>query len=97
MKALVPAKLLLVFILFAAWSDAALAQNASRRAVTQADNGLGLPSASLSRSRQASGQYQTICHTDRGTSCSVSSNLPILQDAICHCGPNPGATIGGSQ
>jgi hypothetical protein len=92
MKALVIAKLLLVFALFAAWSDSALAQNAGN--AQQGVLGYEQPTKPGRNARQAaaSGQYQSVCLTFRGPICPVSSSRPILPDATCHCGGATGFT-----
>ncbi len=91
MKALVIAKLLLGFVLIAAWSDAAPAQNAGNS--QQGVLGYEQPSTKPGRNaRQAAGQYQSVCLTQRGPICPVSSSRPILPDATCHCGGLVGFT-----
>jgi hypothetical protein len=85
MKALVIAKLLLGFALFAAWSGSAPAQNAGN--AQQGVLGYEQPAAKPGRNARqaASGQYQSVCLTQRGPICQVSSSRPILPDALCHC------------
>ena len=97
MKVLVSAKLLLVIASFAAWSNPATAQNVVGLRV-QTGNGLGPPASQLPgklsrKSQQLSGQFQSVCLTDFGPTCDVTSGRPILPGAICHCGPNIGTTL----
>jgi hypothetical protein len=101
MKALVSTKLLFVIASFAVWSNPATAQNVVGLRV-QAGNGLGptvsqLPGKRGRKSQQVSGQFRSVCLTDFGPTCDVTSGRPILPGAICHCGPNIGATLSPSQ
>jgi hypothetical protein len=92
MKPLVAVKMLLVVGSFAAWSNPATAQNI---AGVKTGNALALASPSPRKlrrnSQQSSGQFHSICVTDRGLTCAVTSTVPILPDTICHCGPNVGS------
>jgi hypothetical protein len=97
MRALVASKLLLIVASLAVWSHAATAQNAVRAPV-QAEGGLGTtassPQSKPGRNSQTStAQFRSVCLTDRGLTCPVSSNVPILPDSLCHCGSLPGATL----
>jgi hypothetical protein len=94
MKALVTVKLLLVFVLFGAWSDSALAQaspNAPQGMLGYEQQPAAKPGRNA-RQTAASGQYQSVCLTSRGPICPVSSSRPILPDAVCHCGGLVGFT-----
>lgn len=88
MKALVAAKLLL----FAAWSDSALAQNAgnSQQGVLSYEQPAAKPGRNARQA--ASGQFQSVCLTQRGPICQVSSSRPILPDATCQCAGLTGFT-----
>ena len=90
----VASKFLLAAALFAAWFGPATAQNAGGAT----GNGIGLgssaPSSKASRvSQRPSGQHRSVCLTDRGIVCTVTSSTLILPDAMCHCGSFPGATL----
>jgi hypothetical protein len=93
MKAIVTVKLLLVFVLFGAWSDSALAQ-ASANAPQGVLGYEQQPAAKPGRNARqtASGQYQSVCLTARGPICPVSSSRPILPDAVCRCAGLTGFT-----
>jgi hypothetical protein len=98
MKARVAATLPLVLTsaAFAVWSHPAMAENIVEGRA-QTSNRLA-PSHKLARnSKQSPGLFQSVCITDRGLTCNVTSRIPILPDSICHCGPNIGATLSPSQ
>jgi hypothetical protein len=93
MKPLVAVKVLLVVGSFAAWSNPATAQNLAGVKTGNAVARVSSPARRLHRdSPQSSGQFHSVCVTDRGATCGVTSTVPILPDTICHCGPNVGST-----
>ena len=102
MKPLVAAKLILLIASLAAWSipSPATAQSivGARVPTGNGTRPQSPPSGKPGRSSPRSpGQFHTVCITQRGPTCDVTSSIPILPDNICHCGPNIGATFGPSQ
>jgi len=96
MKALAVGKFLLVVASFAAWSSLATAQNtvgARAQTGTRIGPSSPAPSTPARNSTRSPGQFHAVCLTYRGPTCDVNSRIPSLPDEICHCGPNPGATL----